>query len=111
MAATLLTMRCSAPGPARGELNATTSPVKTALRLGLGMQRISSLSTVLLLLLLLVAEGLELLCGLAAFAFRVGAMAAPAGASLAVRRRREGMGAESTEKAGNLISRDQSFAA
>ena len=47
MAATLLTITCSVPLPAKGELNATTSPVKTALRLGRGMQRIRSLSTVL----------------------------------------------------------------
>ena len=63
-AATLLTIRCSAPGPATGELNATTSPANTALRLGLGMHRISSLSTVLVLLLLLLllpAGGEELL--------------------------------------------------
>ena len=46
------------------------------------MQRISSLSTVLAVVLLLPAGGEELLGGLAAVAFRVGAMAAPAGACL-----------------------------
>jgi hypothetical protein len=77
-AATLRTIRCSAPGPARGELNATTSPVNTALKLGRGRQRMRSLSTVLAVLLLLLSDE-ALLGGLIAFALRVGAMAAPAG--------------------------------
>lgn len=74
-AATRLTIRCSAPGPDKGELKATTSPAKTALKFGRGMHLISSLSTVLAVLLLLSEEAL--LGGLAAFALSVGAMAAP----------------------------------